>query len=310
MRIVMKKDRLTMRYLSFILFLLIGLTSCDTREDWFAKEGEGATFIIKSCKTAIKDFDTDDNKYEFRNDTVYSDNSRVVEIDLRLDDIEWIEYRYNPSANCIDYNSELLNLDVEGLGQKVSKSQFSDRDVTTDRVEPEFVQDGKGRFRFMAHTGNKLFPTTNNDTTKAPVLNTAHMIVRVEDVFRNEYYCHVKINCLGDMAPISVMEVKDVDGKPMEKVFDLSKSHDKDGSVVKYEYCIDGEIREYDLPTFDCNPAGVPAGKGAYGGTYITSTEQSEIKHAFQKEGEHIVFYRCMDNLGLWSLWAYKIVTI
>lgn len=295
-----------MRYLSFILFLLIGLTSCDTREDWFAKEGVGATFIIKSCKTAIKDFDTDDNKYEFRNDTVYSDNSRVVEINLKIDKIEWDDNRYSPGAT---YDSELLNLDVEGLGQKVSKSQYSDKDVTTDQRESRFVQDGKGRFRFVWNK-KSYFPTTNNDTTKAPVLNTAHMIVRVEDVFRNEYYCHVKINCLGDMAPISVMEVKDVDGKPMEKVFDLSKSHDKDGSVVKYEYCIDGEILEYDLPTFDCDPAGVSAGKGAYGGTYITSTEQSEIKHAFQKKGEHIVFYRCMDNLGLWSLWGYKIVTI
>ena len=302
----MKKDRLTMRYLSFILFLLIGLTSCDTREDWFAKEGEGATFIIKSCKTAIKDFDTDDNKYEFRNDTVYSDNSRVVEINLRLDEIEWDDDRYYPGAS---YDSELLNLDVEGLGQKVSKSQYSDRDVTTDREKPYFALDYKGRFRFFG-SSESYFPTTSNDTTKAPVLNTAHMIVRVEDVFRNEYYCHVKINCLGDMAPIPVMEMKDVDGKPMEKVFNLGKSHDKDGSVVKYEYCIDGEIREYDLPTFDCDPAGVPAGKGAYGGTYITSTEQSEIKHAFQTKGEHIVFYRCMDNLGLWSLWGYKIVTI
>lgn len=296
-----------MKYLSFILFLLIGLTSCDTREDWFAKEGEGATFIIKSCKTALKDFDTDDNKYEFRNDTVYSDNSsRVVEINLRIDKIEWDDDRYYPGAS---YDSELLNLDVEGLGQKVSKSQYSDRDVTTDREKPYFALDYKGRFRFVRHR-ESYFPTTSNDTTKAPVLNTAHMIVRVEDVFRNEYYCHVKINCLGDMAPIPVMEVKDVDGNPMEKVFNLSKSHDKDGSVVKYEYCIDGEIREYDLPTFDCDPAGVPAGKGAYGGTYITSTEQSEIKHAFQTKGEHIVFYRCMDNLGLWSLWGYKIVTI
>ena len=297
------------RVFSAVIVLTASLaqfTSCDSREDWFAKEGEGATFIIKSCKTACKDFDTDENKYEYRNDTVHSDNSRVVEINLRLDEIKWDDDRYYPGAS---YNSELLNLDVEGLGQKVSKSQYSDRDVTTDREKPYFALDYKGRFRFFGSSESN-FPTTSNDTTKAPVLNTAHMIVRVEDVFRNEYYCHVKINCLGDMAPIPVMEVKDVDGKPMEKVFNLSKSHDKDGSVVKYEYCIDGEVVGYLLPTFDCDPDGYPAGKGAYGGTYITATELSEVKHAFQTEGEHIVFYRCMDNLGLWSLWAYKIVTI
>lgn len=28
---------------------VISFTSCDSREDWFAKEGEGATFIIKLC---------------------------------------------------------------------------------------------------------------------------------------------------------------------------------------------------------------------------------------------------------------------
>lgn len=299
----MKKDRLTMRYLSFILFLLIGLTSCDTREDWFAKEGEGATFIIKSCKSDWFDFD---GKYEFRNDTVYSDNIRIVEFNVRINDVEWDNNSWYPNMS---YNSESLYLDVEGFGQKVSRTQYSDRNVTMDRVEPQFFSHDEGSwYAFMSDRKEAL--TTSNDTTKAPVLNTAHMIMEVEDVFRNKYYCHVKINCLGDMAPISVMEVKDVDGKPMEKVFNLGKSHDKDGSVVKYEYCIDGEIREYDLPTFDGDPAGVPAGKGAYGGTYITSTEQSEIKHAFQTKGEHIVFYRCMDNLGLWSLWGYKIVTI
>ena len=293
----MKKDRLTMRYLSFILFLLIGLTSCDTREDWFAKEGEGATFIIKSY---MYEWWTDGEKHEFRNDTVYSDNNRVVEFNLKLHDLEWNSGMY--------YNSEELFLEVEGFSQKVSKSRHSDRNVTTDRIEPQFVSHNGGEsFNFM---GFRETPATSNDTIKAPVLNTAHMIMEVEDAFRNKLYCHVKINCLGDMAPIPVMEVKDVDGNPMEKVIDLSKSHDKDGSVVKYEYCIDGEIREYDLPTFDCDPAGVQAGKGAYGGTYITSTEQSEIKHAFQKKGEHIVFYRCMDNLGLWSLWGSKIVTI
>ncbi len=301
----MKKDRLTMRYLSFILFLLIGLTSCDTREDWFAKEGEGATFIIQSGKSAWTEVE---KKYDFRNDTIYSNNNSIVEINVKIDHIEWDDDRYYPG---IDYVSECLYLDVEGFGQKVSRSRYSDRNVTTDRLSPEFYSDGTSKgtwFRFSSWQG--ALPITSNDTTKAPVLNTAHMIMEVEDMFRNKYNCHIKINCLGDIAPIPIMEIKNVDGNPMEKVLSLSKSHDKDGKVVKYEYCIDGEVRMYELPTYDCDPKGVPAGKGAYGGTYITSTDLSEVKHAFQKKGEHIVYYRCMDNLGLWSLWGYKIVTI
>ena len=81
-----------MRYLSFILFLLIGLVSCDTREDWFAKEGEGATFIIKSCKSAWWE---DEEKYEFRNDTVYSDNNRVVEYNVKLNSVKYFEKEGN-----------------------------------------------------------------------------------------------------------------------------------------------------------------------------------------------------------------------
>jgi hypothetical protein len=115
---------------------------------------------------------------------------------------------------------------------------------------------------------------------------------------------------LGDIAPVPLLEIKDVDGNPMEKAFDLSKSYDKDGSVEKFEFCIDGEIVDYNSPAFDCRQDLAPAGKGAYGGTYITSTSLREVKHAFQKEGEHVVYYRCMDNLGLWSLWYNVLITV
>ena len=296
----MKKDRLTMRYLSFILFLLIGFTSCDTREDWFAKEGEGATFIIKSCKSAWWD---DGVQYEFRNDTVYSDNNRVVEYNVKVNEVHFRDY-----YRIVSYASECVQLDIEGLGRKVEmvKKSELDMNITTDLPEPQFVQLDDHWYNFRNLHGD---PVTNTDTI-APILNTAHMIIELEDSFRNKLYCHVKINCLGNITPIPVLEIKDVEGNPMEKAISLSKSYDKDGSVEKYEYCIDGEIRDYDFPIYDCDPAGVPAGKGAYGGTYITSTEQSEIKHAFQKEGSHVVYYRCMDNLGLWSLWYNKLITV
>ena len=296
----MKKDRLTMRYLSFILFLLIGLGSCDTREDWFAKEGEGATFIIKSCKSA---WWNDGVQYEFRNDTVYSDNNRVVEYNVKVKDVH-----FSDGFNNITYASECVHLDIEGLGGKVEmvKKSELDMNITTDLPEPHFVQLDDHWYNFRNFYGA---PTTNTGTI-APILNTAHMIIELEDSFRNKLYCHVKINCLGDIAPVPLLEIKDVDGNPMEKVFDLSKSHDKDGSVEKYEFCIDGEIVDYNSPVFDCRQNVAPAGKGAYGGTYITSTSLSEVKHAFQKEGTHVVYYRCMDNLGLWSLWYNVLITV
>lgn len=302
--------KIAKRVFSAVIVLTASLaqfTSCDSREDWFAKEGEGATFIIKTCKSAWWD---DEEKYEFRTDTVNSDNYRVVEYNLKLNEVRYVEsYWGNIDYSHIAYHSEAIKLDIEGIGGKVSRSH-RDPNITSDMPNPEFVKIDETQLvqntYYFIHEG---LPATNNDTV-APVLNTAHVIMELEDAFRNTFYCHVKIKFLGDIAPEPVLEIKDVDGNPMEKVFDLSKSFDRDGSVEKYEFCIDGEIVEYNRPTFDCDPNGAPAGKGAYGGTYITSTSLSEVKHAFQAKGEHIVLFRCMDNLGLWSQWGYMLVTI
>lgn len=295
--------KIAKRVFSAVIVLTASLaqfTSCDSREDWFAKEGEGATFIIKSCKSA---WWRDGVQYEFRNDTVYSDNVRVVEYNVKVNDIYFDDYDRK-----FNYASECVQLDMEGLGGKVEivKKSELDMDITTDFPEPRFVYIQDNWYNFRDFVG---LPTTNTDTV-APILNTAHVVIELEDSFRNKIYCHVKINCLGDIAPVPVLEIRDVEGNPMEKVFDLSKSYDKDGSVEKYEFCIDGEIVDYKKPAFDCRQDLAPAGKGAYGGTYITSTTLREVKHAFQNEGSHVVYYRCMDNLGLWSLWYNVLITV
>ena len=297
----MKKDRLTMRYLSFILFLLIGFTSCDTREDWFAKEGEDVTFVVKTYKVDRSYLNENPDKYAFRNDTVYCHNSRVVTYDLQV-----------IYLNSTGYGSLSLGIDIEGIGQKVENESGSEWSITSTYTSPELSCDYYGmeddRHKEIHFVGLHEIPGVKNDTT-AILLNTANIVMELRDAFRNKVYCHVKVNLWSDIPPIPVMEIKDIDESSMEKVLSLSKSYDKDGSISKYEYCIDGNVRDYKYPKFeienDCC-----GGKGAYGGTYITSTEQSEIKHAFQKKGEHIVFYRCMDNLGLWSLWNSVTVTI
>lgn len=286
-----------------ICLSVYGFTSCDSREDWFAKEGEGATFIIKSCKSAWWE---DGVQYEFRNDTVYSDNNRVVEYNVKVNEVYLDKYDRK-----FNYASECVHLDIEGLGGKVEMVKKFEVDLkknmTTDFPEPYIVHiQNTHWYNFRDLAG---LPTTNTDTI-APIFNTAHVVIELEDSFRNKIYCHVKINCLGDIAPVPVLEIRDVEGNPMEKVFDLSKSYDKDGSVEKYEFCIDGEIVDYKNPAFDCRQDLAPAGKGAYGGTYITSTTLSEVKHAFQNEGSHVVYYRCMDNLGLWSLWYNVLITV
>ena len=299
----MKKDRLTMRYLSFILFLLIGLSSCDTREDWFAKEGEDVTFIIKTYKRDVSYLQQNPEKYAFRSDTIYSQNPRVVTYDLK---VFWF------GQDGSGYGSESLGIDIEGVCQKIEKERGSELKITSVNPSPSLVSKYYGknedRHQEIYFAESYGLPKVKNDTV-AILLNTADIVMELRDAFRNKVYCHVKVNLWSDIPPIPVMEIKDIEESPMEKVLCLNKSYDKDGSVSKYEYCIDGNVREYNYPKFeienDCC-----GGKGAYGGTYITSTDFSEVKHAFQTKGEHIVYYRCMDNLGLWSVWNSMTVTI
>lgn len=91
-------------------------TSCDSREDWFAKEGEGATFIIKSSKTAWWE---DGVQYEFRNDTVYSDNYWVVEYNVKVEEV-----LFHEGDKKISYFSECVHFDIEGFGGKVKRSNM------------------------------------------------------------------------------------------------------------------------------------------------------------------------------------------
>lgn len=296
----MKNSIKSMRYIGFILVLLTVLSSCDSREDWFAREGEDVAFVIKTYKNDRSYFKENPDKYAFRKDTVYSHNSRVVTYDLK---VLWL--------NSGGYGSESLCIDIEGIGQKVEKESGSKWSVTSTYPSPELVDVNLGvdyRHPEIYFIGLDEIPGVKNDTV-AVLLNTADFVMELIDSFRNKIYCHVKVNLWSDIPPIPVMEINDIEGSSMEKVLCLSKSYDKDGSVEKYEYCIDGNVKEYNHPKFeienDCC-----GGKGAYGGTYITSTELSEVKHAFQTKGEHIVYYRCMDNLGLWSVWNNVTVTI
>ncbi|MEE1083938.1 MAG: hypothetical protein UH850_09460 [Paludibacteraceae bacterium] len=299
----MKNSIKAMRYIGFILVLLTVLSSCDSREDWFAREDDGATFIIKSSKRYWWD---EGDLYEFRNDTVDSDYYKLVEFNLKVNDVRCGKDYYGTPL--MGYSSECLNFNIEGLIQKVTRNTFQGLHVSTQLLSPILVDNSERNvFYFIDSDGSS--PMTRNDTI-APILNTAEVTMELKDAYQNKLYCYLRINCLGDIPPIPIMEVKDIDGYPMEKVLSLGKSYDKDGSVTKYEFCIDGNIRSYNLPVYDCDPEGLPAGKGAYGGTYITSTEISEVRHSFQSKGEHIVYYRCMDNLGLWSVWNNVTVTI
>lgn len=126
------------------------------------------------------------------------------------------------------------------------------------------------------------------------------------------FMVNILLDFFGPCPPTPKLDVIDVEGNPFEKILSMANSFDKDGEVMKYEFCIDGNVLpyKYSVNRFDFFEGMWQAGKSAYGGDYITATERSEIKYEFQTKGEHKVYYRCMDNLYVWSTWKCETVRI
>lgn len=127
-----------------------------------------------------------------------------------------------------------------------------------------------------------------------------------------EFMVYLNFRLWGPCPPTSVLDVVDVEGNPYEKRISMSRSHDKDGKVVKYEYCIDGNVRTYGPRDnrFDFFEGPWQSGQSAYGGDYITATEISEINYEFQTKGAHKIYYRCMDDMFIWSTWKCETIII
>lgn len=277
----------------------LGLTGCDTREDWFQKEGEGATLILVNGD---------------RVDTIDWHGYREVEYTLHVVGVD----KY-------DLYSDTMNLQIYGMTNKsqvpakiqrfysMKPSQWED--FGGDNIPIYKNKNTDGSYSLYYLSGYKdlpLFVSPTEDKEQPKLIGTSDLWIQINDIFENEYTGHILIKYMSDCPPTPVLTVKDVAGKPMEKTLSMAGSYDEDGTVSKYEYCIDGNIAPYkgysnrlEIVTGDWQ-----SGKAAYGGTYITATELSEIKHAFQEKGEHVIYYRCMDNVGAWSMWKSETITI
>ena len=155
----------------------------------------------------------------------------------------------------------------------------------------------------------------NNDGSAKELYKTTIAIVYHMDA--ESFYdpirkVYVNLTVWSDNSPVPVLEVKPISGQPMARTLSMKESYDVDGEVKKYEYCIDGNVMQYthnDLH-FDLVSGYWQSGKAAYGGTYITATEMSEVNHVFQSKGTHNIYYRCMDDLGAWSKWELSTIEI
>lgn len=294
-----------MKKLAYILGALacaLILSSCDTRDDWFKDNCEEVYFYFNHSSGV---------------DTIDGHRTKLLEYTIRVEKVG-------------------VYIESDVLRFKVFREVFGEKEFIKPKLitEENNIETGDIQKFKITHTSvyqeddctifsgscSKDVQLFDSDTFARQM---GHKFFRLiyEDAFENEYTIRLKLNLIGDIPPIPVLKVT---GEGMERKINLSESYDKDGSVSKYEVCIDGNIVEYSKndnryeeygAQWDGIKRMVPdqywqGGKAAYGGTYITATSINVFNHVFQEPGKHTIYYRCMDNEGAWSTWRKETVEV
>lgn len=278
-----------MRYLGFILVLLVGLSSCDSREDWFEHNSEFPDLIVD---------------INGKIDTIRQGDSRKIVVNLKTKRTDIGSFFY----------TDTVNLTMKGISEKgnfpLHGAQIFDARISGGKYSENY--NDNELYMQLYHTfGDNEYTLFNNDSS-ACLLETLTGQIYMLDRFANEQYYTIEINIYGPIPPTPVIKVEKLSGD-YEYLLSLEDSYDKDGKVAKYEWCIDGNIIPYSVTDFrfeSKTKGDWKSGNAAYGGTYITATELSSVNHSFQTAGEHTVYYRCMDNIGLWSMWYSKKINV
>lgn len=276
-----------MRYLGFILVLLIALSSCDSREDWFEKNSEFPDLIV------------DINGHA---DTIRQGEMRKISIDLRTVRIKRGMIFTDTAKVTIKGFYKKGNYPMDGINI----------DGLTISGGRNFEVDENNNVHTQLYD---VFESYDYVLYKADVtsflLNTYHGQITVYDKFYNGQTYTIEINIYGPNPPTPVLKIEKLAGG-YEYNLSLENSYDLDGKATKYEWCIDGNIVPYSIDDcrFESREGNWQSGKAAYGGTYITATSLSSVNHSFQTAGEHTVYYRCMDDMGIWSMWYSKKINV
>lgn len=277
---------------------LLGLSACDSREDWFDKNAPRPDLVV-----TIGD----------KVDTLTNSDSRIIEVDLHMiASNDWTLYtdtinfhvnglsdgRGVPITNLFKINVEGESNIIEGDGYEY---ECIIQDANAFLVNSNTIE---GRIYARAY----LY-TFDSDTSARVITYTSGIILR--DIFEGEHYYTMKVNIIGNIPPKPVLKVNRLDYN-YEYNLSLEDSYDRDGKVSKYEWCIDGNIVPYNVTDFryDFKKGAWQSGQAAYGGKYVKATTINKISHNFQSPGEHTVYYRCMDNLGAWSMWNSQTINV
>lgn len=278
-----------MRYLGLILVILVALTSCDSREDWFDRNDMGPD--IEFTLNGVTD-------------TISKGDKRVIEINLypTIMKDHWI-------------SSDTVHLIVKGISDEY---QLPLQEIIIDDMKMSmntnfFESNEKNEVdvtlyhRYYLSDYDTFF---DNDTT-VKLLETFNQSLVVIDGFDKQTNYTIKVNIWSLVPPTPVLTVSKLSDEG-EYNFSLEKSYDRDGKVEKYEWCIDGNVVPYTFKDkrFDWNKGVWQSGNAAYGGKYVKATTISSVNHAFQESGEHIIYYRCMDDMGVWSMWYSEKINV
>lgn len=276
-----------MKKLMNLFFLLLGMVSCDTREDWFEKNSDGPDLIVD---------------INGKIDTISQGELKKIFVNLKTVRNKKSLLYTDTVIVAIKGNSNYGQIPIPGANLYGVK-------ITGGRTYYE-GDDNDVYFKLYHVYDASEYILFQNDTTSF-LLEDNLCEIQVYDQFGNEQYYTLEIDVHGPIPPTPVLEVKRLPYN-MEYTLSQEKSFDRDGNVMKYEWCVDGNVVSYRVSDNRLeNVKGVwQSGKAAYGGTYITATTLSSINHSFQTTGEHTVYYRCMDDMGVWSMWYSEKINV
>ena len=281
-----------MRYLGFILVLLVGLSSCDSREDWFEHNSEFPDLIVD---------------INGKTDTIRQGDSRKIVVNLCT-----IEF-----DKAFLFFTDTVKMTLKGI--KDNRNFPLDGTNFDIRIQGNNYKIGDNNevmiqlFDYYPYNLPSLYEADELYVADS----VAHLLTKENghmyafDNFGNKQAYTIEVNIFGPIPPYPVLQIEKLSGD-LEYKLSLEDSKDKDGNVVKYEWCIDGDIAPYEVKDnrLDHIEGNWQSGKAAYGGTYITATTLNSVNHSFQTAGEHTVYYRCMDNMGIWSMWYSKKINV
>lgn len=289
---------------------LIGLSSCDSREDWFELNSVTPDLVIDMDGVV---------------DTIGRHDMKKIVVNLKTTSCredKWGKWNYIFLTDTCNFTVRGLNeggnYPIEGMFVEFDDFYDIHFDSEYDK-EQNILKASIFKQIILAKETRLLISETEGE-----VINLCNGRIKVYDSFENMQVYTLEINYICDVSPTPVFSARKI-GEPYEYLLSLEDSYDKDGKVLKYEFCIDGNIVPYnesdnrferDMESFEDleqDSSYYPvwqSGNAAYGGTYVRATSINSVNHSFQSSGEHVVYYRCMDNVGVWSIWYSQTINV